>query len=146
MAGPVVLDLYVAFGQRRGQNPLHWMVLVVTEGSNRCIYYHVVGGPSRGRAYELQIQANKRFDSWGISAREFIGTIAQSDLNKLKASAQSITPQSCQAWVVAFLEDLERKGLVAHGTTATWRARMEPSLYEQSTPAPAESSSEESSS
>jgi hypothetical protein len=129
MSSSAILDLYVAFGQRRGQNPLHWIILIVPEGSDRCTYYHVVGGPTQGKNYELQIQPNKRVYSRGISAREYIGTIAKSNLNKLKASAQRIPPQSCQSWVVRFLEDVERKGLVAQGTVATWQTKMEPSLY-----------------
>jgi hypothetical protein len=142
MSSSAVLSLYVALGQRRGQDPLHWIILAVPEGSDRCTYYHMVGGPTQGNNYELQIQANKRVNSNGISSSEYVGTIAKSDVNKLKASAQRIAPQFCQSWVVGVLEDVERKGLVAQGTAATWHAKMEPDPYAQSTSAPADSSSQ----
>ncbi|KAG4431276.1 hypothetical protein IFR05_013242 [Cadophora sp. M221] len=68
MSSSEVLKLYVVLGQRRGQNPLHWIILTAPEGSDRCTYYHMVGGPTQGKNYELQIQANKRVNSNGISA------------------------------------------------------------------------------
>ena len=140
------LELYVAFGQRRGQDPLHWILLAVPENSDRCTYYHVIGGPTQGINYQVQIQSNKRVNSNGISTSEYVGTIAQSDINKLKASAQRVAPQFCQSWVVRVLEDIEGKGMVAQGTASSWYSRMEPNPNMQSAqststdPTPAETS------
>jgi hypothetical protein len=124
-----VLELYVAYGQRRGNDALHWIILAVPENSDRCTYYHVTGGPTQGTDYVLQIEANKRVNSNGIASTEHIGTIEKSDINKLKASAQKVTPQFCQSWAVEVLGDLERKSLVAKGTKETWQAKMERDPY-----------------
>lgn len=119
------VNLYVASGQRRGNDPLHWIILAVPQGSDRCTYYHVTGGPTQNTKYQLQIQANKRVDSNGIASKEIVGTIAQNDINKLKSSAQRITPQYCQTWVVMVLADLEQRSLIPLGTSETWQAKTE---------------------
>lgn len=127
-----IFDIYVAFGQRRGNDPLHWMLLVAPTGSDRCTWYHVTGGPTQGTGYSLIIQANKRVNSLGIASKELVGRIEDKDINKLKASAQKPNLQRCQRWTCEVLEDLERKGLIAVGTTATYRRRIEPSPHERS--------------
>lgn len=71
------------------------------------------------------IQANKRLDSYGISAKELVGTLKKSDVGKLKGSVDKTPEQYCQTWVVGVLEDLEGKGLVAEGTAAQYEARVE---------------------
>lgn len=119
------VKVYVAFGQRRGNDPLHWIILAVPEGSDRCTWYHVTGGPTQGTPYQVQIQANKRVNSHGISQKTLIGTISSSDTNKLKSAAQRIPPQYCQKWVVNVLQDLESRNLLPRGTAATWAARKE---------------------
>ncbi|KZF20992.1 hypothetical protein L228DRAFT_239887 [Xylona heveae TC161] len=126
------INLYVAFGQPRGRDPRHWMILAVPEGATqRCTYYHVTGGPTQGQSYELQIQANKRVNSFGIASKEYIGTINESDVNKLKSSAQRARLGRCQRWVVEVLRDLERKGLLGPGIAASYAARIEPSPKKQ---------------
>jgi hypothetical protein len=127
------LDVYVAFGQRRGTDPLHWILLVAPSGSDRCTWYHVTGGPTQGTGYTLMIQANKRVNSLGIASKELIGSIQEKDINKLKSSAQSVPLQRCQRWTCDLLGDLERKGLITAGWTAHFRGRIEPSPYERST-------------
>lgn len=126
-----VLDLYVAFGNRRGNDTVHWILLVVPRNSDRCTYYHVTGGPTR-TGYTLQIQANKRVTSFGIASKELVGCIYEGDLNKLKASAQRMPLQRCQRWTCDLLSDLERKGLIRAGTAASFLARIEPSPHESS--------------
>jgi hypothetical protein len=53
------LDVYVAFGQRRGTDPLHWILLVALSGSDRCTWYHVTGGPTQGTGHILMIQPTR---------------------------------------------------------------------------------------
>jgi hypothetical protein len=55
---------------------------------------------------------------------EHIGTIKASDINKLKSSAQRVTPQYCHTWLVDVLEDIEGKGLINSGTAVTYRANV----------------------
>ncbi|KAH5319441.1 hypothetical protein HBI12_112800 [Parastagonospora nodorum] len=126
------LDVYVAFSKRRGDDPLHWMLLVAPSGSDRCTWYHVTGGPTQGKGYTLEIQANKRVNSQGIGSKELVGRIEEKDTNKLKSSAQRVPLQRCQRWTCDLLEDLERKGLIAEGTSAQLRGRIEPSRHESS--------------
>ncbi|KAH9863700.1 hypothetical protein J1614_009632 [Plenodomus biglobosus] len=126
------LDVYIAFGQRRGNDPLHWILLVSPTGTDQCTWYHVTGGPTQGKNYSLMIQANKRMNSFGIASKELVGRIEEKDINKLKASAQKPSLQRCQRWTCDVLEDLERKGLIVVGTAAKYRRRIEPSPHERS--------------
>ncbi|GAB0139377.1 hypothetical protein EsHS_00000031 [Epichloe bromicola] len=82
-----------------------------------------------GTQYNLVIQSPKRYDSHGISAHHYVGELDEKDQKKLKASAQKIPLQRCQEWTVGVLGDLERKGLVATGTTQYWFDQVEPSPY-----------------
>jgi hypothetical protein len=100
------LDVYVAFGQRRGTDPIHWILLVAPSGSDRYTWYHVTGGPTQGTGYTLMIQANKRVNSLGIASKELVGRIEEKDINKLKSSAQRVPLQRCQRWTCDLLEDI----------------------------------------
>lgn len=124
------LGIWIAFGRRRGRDPLHWMILVAPQdNSGVATWYHVTGGPSQGTEYKVVIQNPKRFDSHGISEHHYVGELDEKDQKKLKASAQKIPAQRCQEWTVGVLGDLERKGLVAEGTAEHWFNQVEPSPY-----------------
>ncbi|KAJ5972172.1 uncharacterized protein N7479_002090 [Penicillium vulpinum] len=118
-------DVYVAFCQRRGDDPLHWMLLFAHPGSLRCTWYHVVGGPTQNRDFERKIQAGKRMDSFGISRKQYICQIAASEINKVKSAVVAVPVQDCQRWIVAVLAGLERKCLVPAGTSADYYNQME---------------------
>ncbi|KAJ5265273.1 hypothetical protein N7524_006291 [Penicillium chrysogenum] len=62
-------DIYVAYGNRRRNDTLHWILLLANPGSDRCTWYHVVGGPTQGRPYQPKIEANKRVNSFGIASK-----------------------------------------------------------------------------
>lgn len=123
------LQLWVAFGKRRGNDPLHWILMVASEDGSDCTWYHVTGGPTLNTAYKLVIQ-NKRFKSFGVTEHHYVADIDAKDLNKVKASAQSAPMQRCQRWSVEVLADLERKKLVPAGTAQYWSSRIETSPYE----------------
>ncbi|CAI7672638.1 unnamed protein product [Penicillium discolor] len=110
-------NVHVAFCQRRGNAPLHWMLLLANPGSLRCTWYHVVGGPTQNRDYERKIQAGKRMDSFGISRTQYVGCIPASDIKK-----------DCQHWMVEVLAGLERKFLIPLGTSVDYHSQIEPSL------------------
>ncbi|KAF2684253.1 hypothetical protein K458DRAFT_303217, partial [Lentithecium fluviatile CBS 122367] len=76
--------------------------------------------------YTMMIQANKRVNSRRISSRELIGTIDTKDINKLKNFTQSILLERRQRWTCNLLNELERKELIPAGTSAYYRARIEP--------------------
>jgi hypothetical protein len=118
-------DAYVAFCQRRGSDPLHWMLLLANPGSLHCTWYHVVGGPTKDRDYERKIQAGKRMDSFGISRKQYIGSIAASEINKVKSAVVAVPMQDCQRWIVEVLAVLERKRLVPSGTSVHYYNQME---------------------
>ncbi|KAJ6189435.1 hypothetical protein N7519_004343 [Penicillium mononematosum] len=120
-------DVYVAFCQRRGSDPLHWMLLLANPGSLHCTWYHVVGGPTEDRDYERKIQAGKRMDSFGISRKQYIGSIAASKINKVKSAVVAVPVQECQRWTVEVLAGLERKCLVPSGASVHYYNQMEPS-------------------
>ncbi|KAF4444360.1 hypothetical protein FALBO_17236 [Fusarium albosuccineum] len=124
------LQIWIAFGQRRGNDPLHWMIVTSPEDHSTATWYHVVGGPTQGGGYKLMIQSPKRFDSHGISEHHYVGELDEKDQKKLKASAQKIPAQYCQGWTVQVLSDLERKGLVPAGTAEHWHNQVEPNPYE----------------
>ncbi|EED20287.1 conserved hypothetical protein [Talaromyces stipitatus ATCC 10500] len=126
------LDIYIGFGNRRGNDTLHWILMLATPGTDRCTWYHVTGGPTQARGYTLQIQANKRLNSFGLSGKRFISTIPASEINKIKSAAQSVPLQRCQRWTTAVLGQLEAKRLVPPGTMAEFESQIEPSRFEQS--------------
>ncbi|KAJ5169561.1 uncharacterized protein N7500_002344 [Penicillium coprophilum] len=119
-------DVYVAFCQRRGKAPLHWMLLLANPRSLRCTWYHVVGGPTQNRDYERKIQAGKRIDSFGISKKQYIGQIQARDINKVKSAVVVVPVQACQRWTVEVLAELERKCLIPVGTSADYHNQIEP--------------------
>lgn len=121
-------NVHVAFCQRRGNDPLHWMLLLANPGSLRCTWYHVVGGPTQNRDYERKIQAGKRMDSFGISRTQYVGCISASDINKVKSAVVAVPVQDCQHWMVEVLAGLERKFLVPLGTSVHYHSQIEPSL------------------
>ena len=99
--------------------------MVAQPGSDRCTWYHVVGGPSQNRPYEPKIVANKRIDSFGISTKLWISRVPASEVNKIKAAAKSVPMQNCQRWTTEVLAKLERKKLVPPGTAAHYHSQME---------------------
>ncbi|KAJ6031552.1 hypothetical protein N7540_002284 [Penicillium herquei] len=125
------LDIYVAFGQRRGNDTLHWILMLAHPGSDRCTWYHVIGGPTQGRPYEPKIEANKRVHSFGISSKQWISRVSASEINKIKAATKAVPLQRCQRWTTEVLGVLERKGLVPSGTRDHFYNQIEPSRYEQ---------------
>lgn len=104
--------------------------MLLPPGNPYCTWYHVTGGPTQGLQYTLQIQANKRVDSFGIASKTRIGTIPATEVNKVKAAAQAVPLQRCQRWTVAVLGRLEQKGLVPPGTQDRFNAQVEPSREE----------------
>ncbi|KAJ5206049.1 hypothetical protein N7491_003331 [Penicillium cf. griseofulvum] len=120
-------DVYVVFRQRRGNDPLHWMLLLSTRESLYCTWYHIVGGPTENRAYERKIEAGKRIDSYSISMKQYIGKISAWNINKVKSEIVAVPVQECQRWTVEVLAALERKFLVPAGTSVDFYNQMEPS-------------------
>jgi hypothetical protein len=104
-----LLDIYVAFSNRRGNDPLHWILLLAHPGSDRCTWYHVTGGPTQGRPYVPKIEANKRTNSFGIATKQFISRIPAGEINKVKAATQAVPLQRCQRWTTEVLAKLEEK-------------------------------------
>ncbi|KAJ5374895.1 hypothetical protein N7517_006901 [Penicillium concentricum] len=118
-------NVYVAFCQRRGKDPLHWMLLLANHGSLHCTWYHVVGGPTQNRDYKRKIEAGKRIDSFGISKKQYIGQISGDDINKVKSAVVAVPVQECQRWMVEVLAGLERKCLIPFGTSKDYCNQME---------------------
>jgi hypothetical protein len=124
------LDIYVAFGKRRNPGQaLHWMVVTTPEGSTTATYYHVTGGPTQNKPFTRQIAAGKRLDSSGIGQTFKIGTVPDTDVNKIKAASQSTplpaTGENCQNYVVGMLQKLEAKEFVPAGTAAGYQSKIE---------------------
>jgi hypothetical protein len=126
------LQLRLALCKRRvDAATVHWIIVVVPAGEIRCTYYHVLGGPTQGTSYTMQIQANKRIDSQGIEETHLITPILAKDLIQVKNAAQGAPLQRCQTWCVAVLAELERKGVVPAGTALQWQGRVEPQVLPQ---------------
>ncbi|KAI1143726.1 hypothetical protein F5Y05DRAFT_407132 [Hypoxylon sp. FL0543] len=123
------LNLYVAICKERTTgNARHWVLLLAAEGAEQGTWYHVTGGPTMNKSYKLEIQV-KRVNSIGIETLTHVATIDKKDINKVKSSAQNITPKFCQRWVVDVLGDLEKKSLVPQGTQNAWFQQMEKDPY-----------------
>ncbi|KAL4956525.1 hypothetical protein BDW69DRAFT_81818 [Aspergillus filifer] len=130
MSAPETLDMYVAFGQRRGNDTLHWIFVLAPPNSNRCTWYHIKGGPTQGRPYKMMVEDNKRMDSFGIASLTKICTIPASQRRRVLAQANAIPLQRCQRWTTELLSRLETKGLAPPGTGARFAAMIEPSRFE----------------
>lgn len=100
------------------------MVMLAHPGSNRFIWYHVVGGPWRKDDYKRAIVANEKLNSWGITSTKFIWIIPASQIRRVKAAFKVVPLQHCQYWVVVFPPRLERKSLVAPGTNADFERQI----------------------
>ena len=123
------LDVYVAITHRRKNGTAHWMLMLAHPGSDRCTWYHVVGGPSRNTAYKCKIQANKKLDSFGIDTRHWVSRVPASEINKVNSTVLSTPEQGCQQFVTEIFDGLERKVLVPAGTGLKWKSKIEPSPY-----------------
>jgi hypothetical protein len=112
-------DLFLAICKEQfPSGPIHWMIMMVHPGAQRCIWLHCVGSPG-GR--ELLIEPNKRFDSWSIERTFFLSRIPASAGRMVEQQARAIPPQSCQYWAVYLVLRLERRGMVPHGSYGHWR-------------------------
>ena len=123
------IKLWLAFGQRRENFGRHWCLILVGDDPERGTYFHIQGGPSQSRKYEVVIQAKKLFHSSGFSEHHLIAEMDEENRNKVKASAQEIPPERCQQWTVKVLGDLERKDLVPEGTHDHWLKQIEESPF-----------------
>ncbi|KAI1206896.1 uncharacterized protein F4807DRAFT_463294 [Annulohypoxylon truncatum] len=123
------LEFYVGIcRQRQAGQARHWMLVAVAPGADICTWYHADGGPTQNKPYTLKIQ-NKRFNSHGVESYNKVADIKAKDINKVKSSAQKITPKYRQRWAVDVLGDLERKSLVPAGTSQAWFNQMEVDPY-----------------
>lgn len=117
-------ELFVAVCHRRADGgPRHWMIVLHPPGSRNCTWFHVV--LDEMGEYHLQIQAGKRFDSFGIEYKQYVQIIDQKNLRKVQAAAQAVPMQRCQLWTVEVLGKLERKGLVPEGTAHYFASQVE---------------------
>jgi hypothetical protein len=66
-------------------------------------------------------------DSFGISTKQYIGSIAASEISKVKSAVVAVPVQECQRWTVEVLAGLERKCLAPSGTSVHYYNQMEPS-------------------
>jgi hypothetical protein len=122
------LQLVLAICKKRPGDARHWILMLAEEGAEQATWYHLEGGPTQGRPYELDIKV-KRFRSHGVDKHYPIARIAAKDKNKVKAAAQNTPLKFCQRWVVDVLYTLELKGLVPQGTYQTWYHAMEVDPY-----------------
>ena len=123
------LQLWLAICKKRPDGGArHWILMLGEEDAANCTWYHSTGGPTQNKSYKVEIQT-KRFQSLGVESHHFIGDIAAKDVKKVKASVQKQPAKFCQRWAVDVLGDLEKKGLVAGDTSATWAAAMEVDPY-----------------
>ena len=112
------VDVYACFGHERGTKYPHWMLMLRSRNSQFGTWYHSEGGPTRNTPYKVAIAGHKRFDSHGIHSKQFLGTIAPTDTNKVKSAAQRVPAQQCQMYVVALVAELERRRLLESGQAA----------------------------
>lgn len=125
------LTVYIGFGQRRSEDePLHWIFMYAPEGEEEiCTWIHVTGSPKSG--YQLQIQAGKRLNSFGISRKQPIGKIPATEEGRIKGIAKTIPMQRCQRWTTALVAKLEEKGFLSKGVAEDLEKQIEPAPYDQ---------------
>ena len=114
---------------RRPALPKHWMLITTHQGdtTGRYTYYHSTdGSPLTNRGYKVKIEAQKRFDSWGIEFTQKLGLLTNNNVKVLRLASNATAPQYCQQWVVDVLKTVEAEGIVKAGTAAVWKAQVEP--------------------
>ncbi|CVL07343.1 uncharacterized protein FPRN_13727 [Fusarium proliferatum] len=98
------LNLYLAVSKERGQGqPRHWILMLAEEDATHAIFYHITGGPMRGKSYE----------------------VLEKDRQKIKAAVRQAPPLFCQRWILNVFEDLEKQGVVPEGTCSKWNEALE---------------------
>lgn len=113
-------DIYVAFSRPQlPGDPIHWLILTIHPGEDRCTWFHCEGWPGYRRT---AIEAGKRFDSWGIGSKVFISRIPATAGPIVEEQARAIPPQSCRYWVLYLLLRIEKQVLVPAGTYEHWRS------------------------
>jgi len=113
-------DIYVAFGRQQfPEDPVHWLIVLVHPGSDRCMRLHCEGWPGR---WEVAIESNKRFESWWIETKFYIGRIPAEAGTIVEEELKAIPPQSAQIWVLYALLCLEKRELVPVGTYEHWKS------------------------
>ncbi|CCT74755.1 uncharacterized protein FFUJ_10821 [Fusarium fujikuroi IMI 58289] len=119
------LNLYLAVSKERGQGqPRHWILMLAEEDATHAIFYHITGGPMRGKPYEVTIEP-KRVESHGIDRRHLIAQVLEKDRQKIKAAVRQAPPLFCQRWILNVFEGLEKQGVVPEGTCSKWNKALE---------------------
>ncbi|KAJ2985704.1 hypothetical protein NUW58_g5391 [Xylaria curta] len=113
-------------GQRRGADPLHWMLVLKNPSKDRGTWYHVIG--ERG-VYEVAIQNGECFRSHEISEHYFICDFSERDQSELKSACLRAKLARSQEWTTAVLGDLENRGRVPPGTHSYWFGQIELSRW-----------------
>lgn len=111
-------DIWLAICKRtHPRNPIHWMIMMGHPGSDRCTRFHSTGYPGH---YEVQMDTDRRHDSWSIESKHFICRIPAAYGDVVWQEAEAIPAQSCQCWASYLLLRLERRYMVPCGTYEHW--------------------------
>ncbi|GAW27132.1 hypothetical protein SAMD00023353_7400040 [Rosellinia necatrix] len=112
MGIPRGFELWLCKGKRRGHKPLHWMLMLKGQETEKGTWYRMT---AENGVYELQILEDKGIRSQGISNSHFIGELEEKYRNRVKAACMRTKPRQSQEWTVAVLRDLEEKLLISQG-------------------------------
>lgn len=94
------------------------MILLVRPGDSQCTWLHCVGTPGHMR---ISIEGHKRFDSYGITEKYFLGDVMREQGHRIHQEAHAVPAQSCQSWVLGLIYRLERLRYLPAGCHGTWR-------------------------
>ncbi|CDM30480.1 unnamed protein product [Penicillium roqueforti FM164] len=92
---------------------IHWMLVTRHPHSQSCTRLHSTGYMGNRN---LEIEYNKRFDSWSVESTHLLGEIHRDNIHTVEAEAREVPLQSCQLWACYLMLRLERRGLLAEGT------------------------------
>jgi hypothetical protein len=99
---------------------VHWMLLMVHPGDNRCFWCHSVNESGQERDYDMLIEPNRRFDSWSFHDKFFLGIFPTELGRVVSQEAYKVPPQNCQYWALYVILRLERRGLLSEGLYREW--------------------------
>lgn len=119
------LEIYIAFRHSENNNPRHWILMLDEPAADLSTWFHVVGGPTEDREYEIKIEADKPLVSSGWAHTEYLWFIHAGEVNTVKAMAESISLQYGQTWIVELLAKMEAKGFIPTGTKVCYQAQVE---------------------
>ncbi|KAF4986705.1 hypothetical protein FGRMN_10716 [Fusarium graminum] len=110
--------------------PSHWILMLAERDSEHATWYHVLGGPSVGKPWQVVIGPGW-LNIWAVDTRYKVAEIPVGRRRAVRTAARRTPGRFCQGWVHDVIGDLEKQGVVPEGTQSMIAELMEEDFYAQ---------------